>query len=82
MPVALPLGRLRLLTSPALTGSTVATKTIGIVDVAAFAASAPLDALPTITKTSRRTRSAASARSRSKSPSAQRYSIAIFWPSM
>ena len=57
-------------------------KTIGIVVVAAFAASAagvPLSA--TITVTWRRTRSAAIAGSRSYWPSAQRYSIATLWPS-
>jgi len=39
MPVILPPGRLKLAISPALTGSAPLTKTIGIVDVAAFAAS-------------------------------------------
>ena len=50
MPVALPPGRLRLVDKTSLDRiDGLATKTIGIVDVAAFAASAPLDALPTIT---------------------------------
>src|SRR2546430_1239012 len=39
-PVALPPGRARLLTRPSSTGSTAEPKTIGIVDVAVFAASA------------------------------------------
>ena len=38
MPVTLPPGRLRLATRPNVTGSPALTKTIGIVDVAAFAA--------------------------------------------
>ena len=57
-------------------------KTIGIVVVAALAASAEgMPPVVTITATWRRTRSAASAGSRSYRPSAQRYSIATFWPS-
>ena len=40
MPVMFPPGRLKLATSPAFTGSPPLTKTIGMVDVAAFAASA------------------------------------------
>jgi len=40
-PVTLPPGRGRLATSPSLTGSTPVAKTIGIVVVNAFAASAP-----------------------------------------
>ena len=40
IPVRLPPGRCRLLTSPAWTGSTPVTKTIGMVGVAAWAASA------------------------------------------
>src|SRR5476649_2239047 len=39
-PVTLPSGRLRLATTPALIGSEPVTKTIGIVEVAALAASA------------------------------------------
>src|SRR5215831_5924937 len=41
-PVALPPGRLRLATTPSLTGSPVAPNTIGIVVVTALAASAPV----------------------------------------
>src|SRR5262245_57663712 len=65
-PVTLPPGRLRLGTRPSATGSPPVTKTIGMVVVAAFAASAggvPVTA--TITVTSRRTRSANSAGNRS-----------------
>jgi len=38
MPVTLPPGRLRLATRPNVTGSPALTKTIGIADVAVFAA--------------------------------------------
>src|SRR5262249_26847237 len=38
MPVALPPGRLMLVTSPSVTGSSPALKTIGMLDVAALAA--------------------------------------------
>ena len=69
MPVTLPPGRARLATRPTLTGSVPIKKTIGIVWVAALAASAP-GVLPTtaITATSRRTKSIASAGSRSLCP--------------
>jgi len=82
MPVAFPPGRLMLATRPDLTGSSPTLKTIGIVEVAALAARAP-GGLPgtAITATLRRTRSAASCAIRSYCPSAQRYSIATFWPS-
>src|SRR5262249_54329529 len=55
---------------------------IGIVEVAALAASAA-DSPPVVTRTltGLRTRSEASPASRSCSPSAQRYSIVAFWPS-
>ena len=65
-PVELPPGWLRLATSPSLTGSPPVLKTIGIVVVAALAASA--DVLPPVeTRTAipRLTRSAASVGSRS-----------------
>jgi hypothetical protein len=62
-------GRLRLATRSNETGSMPLPKTIGMVVVA------------TITATRRRTRSAASAGSRSGWFSAQRYSTATFWPS-
>ena len=45
-PVILPPGRLRLATTPCLTGSSVITKRIGITDVAAFTASAVLGPPP------------------------------------
>src|SRR5262249_12494011 len=70
-PVALPPGRLRLATKPILTGSPPTVNTIGIVDVAALAASA--EGSPPVvarTATPRRTRSAASAGRRSYWPSA------------
>ena len=65
-PVTLPPGRLRLATSPSLTGSPPMMKTTGMVEVAALAASAGAEP-PTarITATCRRASSAASAGSRS-----------------
>jgi hypothetical protein len=72
---------LRLATSPASTGSVDNTNTIGIVLVAALAASVAGVPPVTITFTPRRTRSAAIAGSRSFWPSAQRYSMATFRPS-
>jgi hypothetical protein len=57
-------------------------KTIGIVEVAFFAARAEtVPPMVAMTSTLRPTSSAASAGSRSYWPSAQRYSIATFWPS-
>src|SRR5215831_13130945 len=71
-PVTLPPGRLRLATMPDSTGSPPVVNTMGIVAVAALADSAELSP-PTaaITATRRRTSSAASAGSRSRSPSAE-----------
>src|SRR5262249_39337110 len=79
IPVALPPGRLRLATRPIFTGSAPMTKTMGIVSVAALAASVAA-VLPGVTMavTRRRTSSAARAGRRSFWPSAQRYSIATF----
>src|SRR5215218_5419425 len=76
-PVTLPPGRARLATSPAAIGSLPIWNTIGIVAVAAFAASAA-GVLPSaaIARTCRSTRSAARAGNRSLLPSAHRYSIA------
>jgi len=55
---------------------------VGIVVVAALAANAEeMPPVAAITATCRRTNSAASAGSRSTSPSAQRYSTAVFTPS-
>ena len=67
-PVRLPPGRLKLATSPAWTGSAPVRKTIGIVAVAVLAANAEAFPLVAITVTWRRTRSAASAGSRSYWP--------------
>ena len=50
-PVTLPPGRFRLATSPTLTGSVAAEKTIGSVVVSAFAASADEDPAATIRAT-------------------------------
>ena len=80
-PVILPPGRLRLATTPIATGSVPVKKAIGIVVVAAFAASTAGVVVATITVTRRRTRSSANPGSRSFRPSAQRYSIATFLPS-
>jgi hypothetical protein len=80
-PVALPPGRFRLATKPCATGSLMA-KTIGIVVVASFAASAAAVLTGVaIKETRRRTRSAISAGRSSYRPSSQLYSILTFWPS-
>src|SRR5215467_3591193 len=82
IPVALLSGRERLATRPSLTGSSPTPNTIGIVVVAAFAASAAgVLAEVTITLTRRRIRSSTSSGNRWYWPSAQRYSIDTFWPS-
>src|SRR5262245_47547258 len=81
-PVRLPLGRLRLSTSPRSTGSPAVKKTIGIVFVAAFAARAEGVVGATITATWRRTSSTADAGNLLFRPSAQRYAIATFWPAL
>ena len=61
IPVTMPPGRLRLVTRPYRTGSSATAKTIGIVEVAAFAARAAYgEPVVTITATLRSTRSAAS----------------------
>jgi len=64
-PVTLPAGWLRLATSPSRTGSSPVANTIGMVVVAAFAASAAALPAAMITAACRRTRSAANAGSRS-----------------
>src|SRR6516165_9050151 len=67
VPVMFPPGRLRLVTRPLLTGSAAIVKTIGMVLVAAFAASAETGPPPaTRTSTGRRTSSAASADDRDR----------------
>jgi hypothetical protein len=71
MPVALPPGRARLATRPSFTGSSATPKTIGIVFVAALAASAAVVVGVAITATRRRTRSAISAGRTSYRPSSQ-----------
>ena len=80
MPVTLPPGRLRPSTSPAAIGSRPVSKTIGILVVAAFAARAatPLPGVA-MTVTFRWTRSAASARNRSKCSFRRRRKSKIRW---
>src|SRR5262249_36469699 len=80
-PVTLLPGRLRLATSPSATGSAAVEKTIGIIVVDAFAATADEVPAAAITATGTRTSSAASAGNRSIWSSAQRYSIDTFRPS-
>ena len=82
IPVALPPGRARLATRPSLTGSSPTPNTIGIVEVAAFAASA-VTVFPgtAITATRRRTNSATDTEPRPYWSSSQWYSIETFWPS-
>jgi hypothetical protein len=81
-PVTLPPGRLRLATRPSATGSEAIAKTIGMLEVAVLAASAPaVLAGAAITATLRWTRSAANSGIRSSRPPAQRNSIATFRPS-
>src|SRR5262245_59911911 len=81
-PVTFPPGRARLATKPVLTGSPADANTIGMTDVACFAART--DAVPqvTITSTFSRTNSAAISARRSLRPSAHRYSIATVRPSI
>jgi hypothetical protein len=81
-PVTLPPGLLRLLTSPAETGSLPIAQTTGIVAVASFAArAAGVPLIAAITATLRPTKSAAIAGSCSYWPAAQRYSIVTLLPS-
>src|SRR6516165_10142952 len=65
MPVRLPPGRARLATRPCLTGSSPPKKTIGVVEVALFAARIAVKLPAAITSTLRPTSSAANAGSRS-----------------
>src|SRR5947209_1576274 len=74
-PVTLPPGRARLVTSPLVTGSPAAAKTMGTVLVACLAARAWGVPPATMTSTLSATSSAARAGSRSNFPSASRYSI-------
>src|SRR5262249_33923744 len=80
-PVTLPPGRVILATRPSATGSSASPKTIGIVEVAALAASAPGSVKTVITLARRRTKSAANSGRRSYWPSAQRYSMMTLRPS-
>jgi hypothetical protein len=80
-PVLWPPGRLRLSTSPSCTGSLLTLKTIGIVVVAAFAATVEDVLLVTITATCRCTKSLAKSSSLPSRPSAQRYSTTTLRPS-
>src|ERR1700738_3664950 len=81
-PVILPVGRLKLATRPRFTRSSPVSSTMGIVDVAALAAS-PATAPPTaaITATWRLTRSAASDDNLSYRPAAQANLMATLRPS-
>ena len=79
-PVALPPGRLKLLTRPSWTGSKPLANTMGIVAVAAFAANAEPWSVTTSIVTCRRTSSVAITGKRSCWPSAKRYSIATLRP--
>jgi len=81
-PVTLPPGRLRLETRPRSTGSAPVAKTIGMVVVAALAATAAGGERATIASTRSDTRSAANAGKRSKRASAERYLIARLRPSI
>ena len=80
-PVILPPGRAKLATIPVATGSPAAAITIGIPLAAFFAARVSLVTAVTIMSTLSRTRSAMSPGRRSFLPSANRYSMAIFFPS-
>jgi len=80
-PVTFAPGRGRLATRPLPTGSPARGNTIGIADVACFAASAGAVPAVTMTSTLSRTNSAAISANRSLRPSAHRYSMATVWPS-
>src|SRR5262245_35360398 len=81
-PVTLPPGRAKLAIRPSATGSTEVVITIGMVVVAFFAANTGAVDVPTMTSTLRRTSSAASSGRRSFFCSANRYSKAMFFPSI
>jgi hypothetical protein len=80
IPVTLPPGRARLPTRPVPTGSPAAANTIGMTDVACFAATT--FAVPDVTMTSTLswTNSAANSAERSLRPSPHRYSIVTVRP--
>src|SRR5215831_8938242 len=75
-------GCARLVTRPAPTGSPTFSITIGIVVVAFLAAKDACVTTATITSTWSRTNSAARSGNRENCPSADRYSMRTFWPSM
>ena len=81
-PVTLPPGRARLATRPLPTGSSASANTIGMTDVACFAARTGAAPAVTMTSTLSRTNSAAISAKRSLRPSAQRNSIATVRPSI
>jgi hypothetical protein len=81
-PVTLPPGRARLATSPLPTGSAAAPKTIGMTDVACFAARTGSAECVQMTSTLSRTNSATMSAKRSVRPAAQRYSITTVRPSI
>jgi hypothetical protein len=81
-PVMLPSGRAKLATKALPTGSEATANTIGMSDVACFAASAGTVPDVTMTLTFNRTNSDAISAKRSGRPSAQRYSIVRLRPSI
>ena len=81
-PVRLPPGRARLATRPAATGRRHRRRRSGSSRLHLWPPLSATPALATITSTLRPTKSAANAGNRSYCPSAQRYSIATFCPSM
>ena len=81
MPVTLPPGRARLATKPTRTGSATAMKTIGMVDVAFFAARLGCGAKATISSGFSATNSCASTGKRSTCPPAARKSMRRLRPS-
>src|SRR5207247_20370 len=82
LPISLPPGRAKLATKPSPTGSGKPVITIGMVVVAFLAANTGALPTATIRFTFRRTKSAASSGRRSGFCSANRYSMAIFFPSI
>jgi len=82
VPVTFPPGRARFVTNLALTGSPTPVMTIGIVDVAWRAARVAGAPYTTKMFTGSKASSRAACRSRSKSPSAERDSMATLRPSM
>src|SRR5262245_23045702 len=81
-PVVFPPGRARLSTRPALTGSTMLTKTIGTVRVVCCAAATATVPLATITSGASAANSAAYLRTLSASPAPQRWSIRKLRPTV